>query len=140
MQARLLVGVKTSASTQVKECIITPVSFFDHSAVSFNIQSDDFIKRYPGLFKFSNSLLNDHCFLKGLSKVIENYSCLQDKRLYWDMLKMEITSFTICLCKQVAKNKKNEVAVLQHQFSSLHKLMCANSRQETVTKFYEVKL
>ena len=53
---------------------------------------------------------------------------------------MEIRSFTICYCKQIAKNKKNEEAVLQQQFSSLHKLMCANPGQETVAKFYEVKL
>ena len=36
---------------QVKECNITPVSFSDHSAVSFNIQSDDIIKRGPGFFQ-----------------------------------------------------------------------------------------
>ena len=36
---------------QVKECNITPVSFSDHSAVSFNIQSDDFIKRGPVFFQ-----------------------------------------------------------------------------------------
>ena len=65
---------------------------------------------------------------------------LLDKRLYWDMLKMEIRSFTICFCKQIAKNKKNEEAVLQQQFTSLHKLMYANPGQETVAKFYEVKL
>ena len=112
---------------QVKECIITPVSFSDHSAVSFTIQSDDFIERGPGFFKFSNSLLNDHCFVERLSKKIpeykEKYNYLQDKRLYWDMLKMELRSFAICYCKKIAKNKRNEEAVLQQQFSSLHKLM-----------------
>ena len=56
------------------------------------------------------------------------------------MLKIEIRSFTTCFCKQIAKNKKNEEAVLQQQFSSLHKLMCANPGQETVAKFSEVKL
>ena len=129
---------------QVKECNITPVSFSDHSAVSFNIQSDDFIKRGPGFSKFNNSPLDDHCFVEGLRKKIpeykEKYSYLRDKRLYWDMLKMEIRSFTICYCKQIAKNKKNEEAVLQQQFSSLHKLMCASPGQETVTKFHAVKL
>ena len=62
------------------------------------------------------------------------------ERLYWDMLKMEIRSFTISYCKKTAKNKKNEEAALQQQFSSLHKLMCANPGQETIAKFYEVKL
>ena len=95
---------------QAKECNITPVSFSDHSAVSSNIQSDDFIKRSPGFFKFNNSLLNDHCFVEGLSKKIpeykEKYSYLQDKRLYWDMLKMEIRSFAICFCKQSQRTKR----------------------------------
>ena len=50
------------------ECDITPVSFSDHSAVSFTIQSNDFIKRGPGFFKFNNSLLNDHCFVEELNK------------------------------------------------------------------------
>lgn len=118
----------------MKKCIVTPVSFSDHLAVSINIHSDDFIKRGPGFFKFNNSLLNDHCFVEELSKKIpeykEKHSYLQDKRLHWDMLKMEIRSFTICYCKQIAKNRKNEEAVLQQQFSSLHKLMCANPEQE----------
>ena len=48
----------------VKECNIIPVLFSDHSAVSFNIQSDDFIKRGPGFFKFNNSLLDDQCFVE----------------------------------------------------------------------------
>ena len=40
----------------VKECNIIPVSFSEHSAVSFNIQSDDFIKRGPGFFQFNKSI------------------------------------------------------------------------------------
>jgi len=128
---------------QVKECITTPASFSDHSAVSFNIQSDNFIKRGPGFFKFNNSLPKDHCFVE-LSKKIpqykDKYNYLQDKRRCWDMLKIEIRSFTICYCKKSAKNKRNEEAVLQQHFSSLHKLLCTNSGQETIAKFYEVKL
>ena len=95
---------------QVKECSVIPVSFSDHSAVTFSVQSDDFIKRGPGFFKFNNSLLSDHSFVERLSKNIpeykKRYSYLEDKRLYWDMLKMEIRSFVISYCKQSAKKKK----------------------------------
>ena len=77
---------------------------------------------------------------KKIPEYKEKYNYLQDKRLHWDMLKMEIRSFTICYCKKIAKNKRNEEAVLQQQISSLHKLMCANAGQETVAKFYELKL
>ena len=125
----------------VKECNIIPVSFSDHS---FNIQSDDFIKRGPGFFKFNNSLLDDQCFVEGLSEKIPEYkqkfNYLDDKRLYWDILKMEIRSFTIYYCRQNAKTKKAEEAVLQQKLSSLYKLMCENPTQETTANYYEVKM
>ena len=41
-------------------------------------------------------------------------------------------NFTICYCKQIAKNKKNEETVLQQQFSLMHKLMCVNPGQDCV--------
>ena len=120
----------------MKECNIIPVSFSDHAAVSFKVQSNEFVPRGPGFFKFNNSLLNDNCFLDGLRKKIPEYkgkhNYLEDKRLYWDMLKMEIRSFTICYCKRVAKEKKDEEAMLQQQLSSLHKLMCESPSQDIV--------
>ena len=126
----------------MKECNIIPVSFSDHSAVSFNIQSDDFIKRRPGFFKFNNSLLDVQCFVEGLSEKIpeykQKYNYLKDKRLYWAMLKMEIRSFTIYYCGQNAKTKKAEEGVLQQKLSSLHKLMCESPTQETIANYYEV--
>ena len=129
---------------QVKEYIITLVSFSTIQLSRSTFSLTTLLREVLVFFKFDNSLLNDHCFVEGLSKKIpeykEKYNYLQDKRLYWDMLKMEIRSFTICYCKKIAKNKRNEEAVLQQQFSSLHKLMCANPGQETVAKFYEVKL
>ena len=68
----------------------------------------------------------------------DNY--LEDKRLYWDMLKMEIRSFTIYYCRQNAKTKKAKEAVLQQKLSSLHKLMCENPTQETTANYYEIKM
>ena len=53
---------------------------------------------------------------------------------------MEIRSFTICYCKQNAKKRKDEEALLQQQLSLLHKLMSENPAQETIAKFYDVKL
>ena len=52
---------------------------------------------------------------------------------------MEIRSFTICYCKQNAKKRKDEEALLQQQLSLLHKLMSENPAQETIAKFYDVK-
>ena len=56
------------------------------------------------------------------------------------MLKMKIRSFTIYYCRQNAKTKKAEEAVLQQKLSSLHKLMCENPTQETTANYYEIKM
>ena len=128
----------------MKERNIIPVSFSDHSALSFNIQSDDFIKRGPGFFKFNNSLLDDQCFVEDLREKIpeykQKYDYLENKSLYWDMLKMEIRSFTIYYCKRNAKTKKAEEVLLQEKLSSLHKLMYEKPTQETIANYYEVKM
>ena len=50
------------------------------------------------------------------------------------MLKMKIRSFTIYYCRQNAKTKKAEEAVLQQKLSSRQKLMCENPTQETYWK------
>ena len=119
----------------VKECNIIPVSFSDHSAVSFNIQSDDFIKRGPGFFRFNNSLLDDQCVVEDLSEKIpeykQKYDYLENKSPYWDMLKMEIRSFAIYYCKRNAKMKKAEEALLQEKLSSLRKRLA---------NYYEIKM
>ena len=54
---------------------------------------------------------------------------------------METRSLTICYCKRVSKEKKkDEEAMLQQQLASLHKLMCESPLQDTIAKYYEVKL
>ena len=67
--------VSKTLLSQVKECNIIPVSFSDNAAVSFQVQSNDFVQRGPGFFKFSNSLLNDKCCVEGLRK-----KCLSAKK------------------------------------------------------------
>ena len=130
--------------SQIKECNIISVSFSDHAAVSLKVQSNDFVKRGPRSFKFNNSLLNELCFMEGLTKKIpeykEKYNYLVNKRIYWDMLKMEIRSFTICYCKRITKEKKNEEAMLQQQLSSLHRVMCESPSPDIIAKYYEVNL
>ena len=81
--------------------------------------------------------ISDHSAVPSRNK---NITYLEDNRLNWDMLKMEIRSFTLYYCKQNAKTKKAEEAVLQQKLSSLHKLMCENRTQEHIPNCYEVKM
>ena len=76
---------------------------------------------------------------KKIPKYKQKYNYLEDKRLYWDMMQIEIGSFIIYYSKQNAKTKKAEEAVLQQKLSSLHKLMHENPTQETIANDYKVK-
>ena len=128
----------------MKECNIIHVSFSDHSAVSFN--SSPTISQ-KGDQDFSSSITHSLMIsassrfcVKKFPSTNKKYDYLEDKSSYWDMLKMEIRSFTIYYCKRNTKTKKVEEALLQKKLSSLHKLMCENPTQETIANYYEVKM
>jgi len=77
---------------------------------------------------------------KKIPEYKEKYNYLENKRIYWDMLKMEIRSVTIYYCKRIAKEKKNEEAVLQQQLSSLHRVMCESPSPDIIAKHFDVNL
>ena len=59
--------------------------------------------RGPGFWKFNNSLLDDHEYVKLIQDMYphlrEKYNYILDKRLFWEMLKMEIRSQTIAFAE-----------------------------------------
>ena len=65
-----------------------------------------------GFWKFNNSLLNNEDFVTHLNFfwpfVKEKHCDTNDKRLYWEMIKMEIRDFFIRFSKQLAKAKTSE--------------------------------
>ena len=65
------------------------------------------ISRGPGLWKFNNTLLNDADYVTKIyetySRARAFYSDLEDKRLLWKMLKMEMRATTISFSKNKAK-------------------------------------
>ena len=65
-----------------------------------------------GLWKFNNSLLEDEIYVKLITDsyaVIQNkYSGIEDKRLKWELIKMEIRGITIPFSKNKAKQLHQE--------------------------------
>ena len=135
--------VSTGIINQIKECKIIPVSFSDHAAVSFSFLSEDYEKRGPGFFKFNNSLLEDKNFVEELNENIEKYKekygYLDDKRLYWEMIKMEIRSFTLFFSKRRSKQRRNEEELLQSELCNLQRKVGEDPSEENVSEFHNVK-
>lgn len=99
----------------------------DHSPVFISIKPEGTQeKRGPGYWKFSNSLLENEEFVTKMSFMIKHavgkHQGITDKRLYWEMLKMEIRIFAI----RFAKRKANEErSTEQNLFRNLEEI---NSR------------
>ena len=92
--------------------------YSDHSPIFVEIQYKNNQKSSgPGFWKFNNSLLDNEEFVTHLKFFLthakEKHRDTKDKRLYWEMIKMEIRDFCIRFSKQVAKAKrKREIDLL----------------------------
>ena len=87
--------------------------FSDHSAIMLNIQPFDQRKKSgPGFWKFNASLLEDKEYVKKMCKnipaIIEKYRDVSDLGLKWDVIKMEIRSFTVQYSERKARSEKGQ--------------------------------
>ena len=86
---------------------------------------DQGVPRGPGFWKFNNFLLENEEFVTKLKFLIlnakEKYREVTDKRLFWEMIKMEIRIFSIRFAKRKAKEKRDM------EFELLRKLQDLNA-------------
>ena len=102
---------------RVKESKILPNINSDHSAVSLSeFFQESELPRGPGFWKFNNSLLSDTNNVELLTfkipEIEKKYNQVDDKGLYWEMIKMEIRAFTVAFSKKKAKQKRDEESTL----------------------------
>ena len=100
-----------------EECRIMPNIFADHSALILTICFDEeTAPRGPGYWRFNNSLLSDNEYVALLrSKIpefVEKYKEVEDKGLFWEMVKMEIRGLTVRFSKLKAKRNHDEEKLL----------------------------
>ena len=100
----------------MKDSTIVNYTLSDHSAIILNLQSKEYIQRGPGFWKINNSLLGDEKFIQELSNRIPDFKTkhnyLDDKGLYWDMIKMEVRGF----CVQYTKRKIESAEIQKKSF------------------------
>ena len=93
--SKLVVSVDTKASNAP-----------DHKAIKLSLKLSD-EKRGPGLWKFNNSLVDDEDYVNRIKEnypiIGEKYRDLDDHRLKWGLIKMEIRGLTIAYSKNKAR-------------------------------------
>ena len=109
--------VSEQSCSRVSECKIIPNIYSDHSAVTLSISfSECEPPRGPGFWKFTNSLLSDTKYVESLNFLIPEFAKkhheVEDKGLFWEMIKMEIRMFTIQFSKKKEKSRRDEECAL----------------------------
>ena len=88
------------------------IPFSDHSSIMLNLQSLDQRKRSgPGFWKFNANLLEDEKYVKEMRENIlsfrEKYNDVTDLGLKWNVIKIQIGSFTLQYSKKKARIEKD---------------------------------
>ena len=116
----------------VKKSYIMQTFKADHRCVLMNVKLLK-NKRGKGYWKLNNSLLEDREYCKRISECIDwvknQYSYLQSKRIFWEILKHFIKKTSIGYSVTKSKKKKNEKEKLQSEIDQLNGAieMCSNN-------------
>ena len=102
----------------------------DHDAIYISFSWSNKSPRGPGLWKFNNTLLNDIQYVSTVrdtyAQACSYYSHVSDKRLFWELMKMEIRSVTISFSKCKAKRISNREQELRRRIDQLDVIICEN--------------
>ena len=118
--------------------------FSDHSSIMFNLQSLDQRKRSgPGFWKFNANLLEDERYVemrRNISCFREKYSAVTDLGMKWDVIKMEIRSFTLQYSKKKARIERDKEKDLQIKMNNLQeKLSTSKNDHKLLNEYNAVK-
>ena len=123
MNQNLFFLIAKNLSRDVKNSeIYCPVSP-DHNAIYILLSWTSKRPRGPGLWKFNNTLLDDMQYVSMVcdahAHTCSYYSHVTDKRLFSELMKMEIRSATICFSKSKAKCITNREQELRRRIDQL---------------------
>ena len=125
----------------VQKVDIHPPIAPDHWTISLSLQWTKEVPRGPGFWKFNNTLLKDDNYIRQICKtypeIQAKYEYTQDKRTFWEFLKMELRSVTISYAKGKAKETSKREHTIKDELEKLDHIIC-NSR-DLMNIDYELK-
>ena len=114
----------------VKRSDIYPSVAPDHQAIYMSLLWRNETPRGPGLWKFNNTLLDDDQYLANIRETYvsacDMHSAVKDKRLFWEMLKMEFRSTTISYSKNKSKLTHVREEEVKSRLEELDRIICNN--------------
>ena len=122
--------VAKNLTKSVRNSEIYPSIAPDHKAIYISLSWSSETPRGPGLWKFNNTLLNDEQYIAMIRSTYAEtrtcYSNLEDKWIFWEMIKMEIRSATISYAKYKVKASYPWEKEIERQLDHLDSIICNN--------------
>ena len=129
--------ISNSMTAHVKKAEIRVSITPDHKATFLSLEIQGDFKRGPGSWKFNNQLLEDENFVQLVNttypEILEKYKDLENKRLVWEMIKMEIRALTITYSKKTRREVKQREIELQNEINELDQKICNDLCLDTNT-------
>ena len=140
--------VAKNLTLSVKNTQIFPAIAPDHDAIFISLSLPNQCPRGPGFWKFNNTLLNDEQYVNRVrdtcAQARNYYGHLTDKRLFWEMIKMEIRSATISYSKSKSKRIRNREQDILWKLDLLDSTICNNFSSpdidDTLQEYENLKL
>ena len=115
----------------VQKVDIQPSIAPDHRTVYLSLHWIKETPRGPGFWKFNNALVKDDKYTEQIRKMYpelrEKYAYIQDKRMFWELLKMEIRCMTISYAKRKAKETNKRELIIKDTLDKLDHIICNNA-------------
>ena len=100
----------------------------DHKTVHLCLSWPNNSPRGPGFWKFNNTLLKDENYTGEICELIpqihEKYESLNDKRLVWELIKMEIRDNTVSFTKRKARAAFKRETEISKRLEELDHRIC----------------
>ncbi|KAL9959075.1 hypothetical protein ACROYT_G036156 [Oculina patagonica] len=118
--------IAKNLSKHVKSTGITTSIAPDHKTAFLCLSLPNNSPRGPGFWKFNNTLLKDDGYTFKIRDLIprEKYASLKDKRLVWELIKMEIRDNTISFAKRKARVALKRELQISKRLEELENEIC----------------
>ena len=100
----------------------------DHKTLLLCLALPETTPRGPGFWKFNNTLLDDEEYTAHIPFLVlqirEKYSTVQDKQLFWELMKMEIREKSIRSAKQKSRVLSQREKEISKRLDYLDNIIC----------------
>ncbi len=125
----------------MSEADIIPDIHSHHSLLKLEFSNNTNNNIGKGLWKFNSSLLHDHTYVQNIKSIILEssikYKYLEDKAMVWELVKLDIRTFTL----PYTIKKKNEQKILEtnlnKRYLELHNIVQSNTASDLEKEEYD---